>query len=85
VYPQRAAERFRGRLYISTSEREDDTFLREFAARPVRFQEVRVVESLFRQPLSDLVAACAPTLRRLQVLAPSRGALILTTLILTPG
>ena len=78
VYPQRAAERFRGRLYISSSEPEGDTFLREFAARPIRFQEIRIVESLFRQPLSDLVAACAPTLKRLQVLAPSRGVWILT-------
>jgi len=79
VYPQRAAERFRGRLYISSSEVEDETFLREFAARPVRFQEVRVTESLFHRPLCDLVAVCAPTLRRLQVLGPSRGVWILTT------
>jgi len=79
VYPQRAAERFRGRLYISSGEGEEDNFLREFATRPIRFQEVRVVESPFRQPLSDLLAACAPTLRRLQVLAPSRGVWILTT------
>ena len=79
VYPQRAAERFRGRLYINSSERADDNFLREFAARPVRFQEVRLAECSFRQPLCDLVAACAPTLRRLQVLAPSRGVCILTT------
>ncbi|KAF9653753.1 hypothetical protein BDM02DRAFT_3257798 [Thelephora ganbajun] len=72
VYPEKAVERFRGRLYITTREREDDVFLKELAARPVRFQEVRVVESPFRQPLCDLVAACAPTLKRLQVLAPSR-------------
>ena len=73
MYPEGAAERFRGRLYISSREREDDIFLQELAARPVCFQEVRVAESPFRQPLCDLVAACAPTLRRLQILAPSRG------------
>jgi len=73
AYPQRAVERLRGRLYIGGSEREGDTFLREFATRPIRFQEVRVAECLFRQPLSDVVAVCAPTLKRLQVLAPSRS------------
>lgn len=73
VYPEKAAERFRGRLYVNSREREDDVFLKELAARPVRFQEVRVVESPFRQPICDLVAACTPTLRRLQILAPSRG------------
>jgi hypothetical protein len=73
AYPERAAERFRGRLYINSRERDDDLFLREFAARPVRFQEVRIAESPFRQQLCDLVAACTPTLRRLQILAPSRG------------
>jgi hypothetical protein len=78
MYPEKAAERFRGRLYINSREREDDIFLRELAARPVSFQEVRVADSPFRQPLCDLVAACAPTLRRLQVLAPSRGIYILT-------
>lgn len=72
-YPARAVERFRGRLYINSCEREEDVFLREFAARQIRFQEVRIAESPFRQPLCDLVAACAPTLKRLQVLAPSRG------------
>ena len=73
AYPERAAERFRGRLYINSREREDDVFLRGLTARPIQFQEVRVAESPFRQPLCDLVAACAPTLKRLQVLAPSRG------------
>lgn len=84
-YPERAAERFRGRLYIISREREDDVFLRELAARPIRFQEVRVVESPFRQPLCDLVATCAPTLRRLQVLAPSRGKQDQTTDMLPTG
>jgi len=73
VYLERAAERFRGRLYINSQERENDVFLKGLAACPVRFQEVRVAESPFRQPLCDLVAACAPTLKRLQVLAPMRG------------
>ena len=73
TYPERTAERFRGRLYIHNCEREGDVFLRELAARSIQFQEVRVAESPFRQPLCDLVAACAPTLKRLQVLAPSRG------------
>ena len=73
VYPEKAAERFRGRLYINSCEREEDVFLRGLAARQIQFQEVRIAESPFRQPLCDLVAACAPTLRRLQVLAPSRG------------
>lgn len=79
VYPEKAPERFHGRLYINSREREDDIFLRELAARSIRFQEVRVAESPFRQPLCDLLATCAPTLRRLQVLAPSRGTRILTT------
>ena len=73
AYPERAEERFRGRLYIASCEREDDDFLRGLTARPIQFQEVRVAESPFRQPLCDLIAACAPTLKRLQVLAPSRG------------
>lgn len=73
LYAERAAIRFRGRLYINSRERSDDIFLRELASRPVQFQEVRVAESPFRQPLCDLIAACAPTLRRLQILAPSRG------------
>lgn len=73
AYPEKAVERFRGRLYIHSREREDDVFLRELATRPVQFQEVRVAKSPFRQPLCDLVAACAPTIRRLQILAPSRG------------
>ena len=81
VYPERTAELFRGRLYINSREREDDIFLRELATRPVQFQEVRIAESPFRQPLCDLIAACAPTLRRLQILAPSRGTKILTTRI----
>ena len=80
IYPARSAERFRGRLYIDGNEREDDTFLRELTARSVYFQEVRTAYSPFRQPLCELVAACAPTLRRLQILAPSRGALIPTYL-----
>jgi len=78
VYPEKAPDRFRGRLYIRTSERKDDIFLWGLAARFVQFQEVRVTESTFRQPLCDLLAMCAPTLRRLQVLAPSRGTRILT-------
>lgn len=73
TYPTKAVERFRGRLYINNCEREEDVFLKELAARQIRFQEVRIAESPFRQPLCDLVAACAPTLKRLQVLAPSRG------------
>lgn len=73
IYPARAAERFRGRLYINSHEREDDAFLKELTARPVSFQEVRVADSPFRQPLCELIAACTPTLRRLQILAPSRG------------
>lgn len=74
IYPERDAERFRGRLYINSREREDDVFLRELTTRPVCFQEVRVVDSPFRQSLCELVAVCAPALRRLQILAPSRGA-----------
>ena len=81
MYPERTAELFCGRLYINSREREDDIFLRELATRPVQFQEVRIAESPFRQPLCDLIAACAPTLRRLQILAPSRGTKILTTRI----
>lgn len=73
VYPARAVERFRGRLYINSREREDDTFLRELAARPVCFQEVRIADSPFRKPLCELVAACTPSVRQLQILAPSRG------------
>lgn len=73
AYPERATERFRGRLYINSRGREDDAFLREFAARSVQFQEVRIAQSPLRPPLRDLVAACAPTMRRLQILAPSRG------------
>jgi len=72
IYPERAAERFRGRLYINSHEREDDVFLRGLTARSVNFQEVRVVNSPFCKPLCELVAACAPTLTRLQILAPSR-------------
>lgn len=79
MYPERTTERFRGRLYINSREREDDVFLKGLVARPVYFQEVRLTDSPFRQPLCELVAACAPTLRRLQVLAPSRGAQILIT------
>lgn len=85
VYPGRAAERFRGRLYINSREREDDAFLKEFTARPILFEEVRVTESPFRQPLHDLVAACAPTLRRLQLLSPSRGMRILATWVFPAG
>lgn len=73
AYPEQNEERFRGRLYITSCEREDDDFLRGLIVRPIQFQEVRVAESPFRQPLCDLIAACAPTLKRLQVLAPSRG------------
>ena len=73
TYPGRAAERFRGRLSIYSCERGDDIFLRGLAARPVCFQEVRVYGNPFRQPLCDVVAACAPTLRRLQVSAPPTG------------
>lgn len=73
IYPERSAERFRGRLYINSRERDDDIFLRELSARPVHFQEVRIVNSPFRKPLCDLVAACAPNVRRLQILSPSRG------------
>ena len=79
AYPEKAAERFRGRLYIKNPEDEGGDFLRELSARPVQFQEVRVIEGLFRQSLGDLIAACAPTLRRLQILAPSRGMQIRTT------
>lgn len=85
VYPERGTGRFRGRLYIKSCEREEDVFLRELAARPVQFQEVRVVESSFRQPLCDLVTVCAPTLKRLQVLAPSRGMQILTVWVPPTG
>lgn len=81
VYPERTAERFRGRLYINSCEREDDVFLKELAARPMYFQEVRVVDSSFRQPLCELIALCAPALRRLQISTPSRGTRILTTSI----
>lgn len=73
TYPEGAAERFRGRLYINNREREDDLFLRELAVRPLYFQEVRIVNGPFRQPLCDLLVACAPTLRMLQIFAPSRG------------
>jgi hypothetical protein len=73
IYPARAAERFRGRLYINSHEREYDVFLKQLAARQISFQEVRVFDSSFRQPLCELVAACAPTVRWLQILAPSRG------------
>jgi len=85
MYPEKAVERFRGRLYINGRDREDDVFLKGLVARPVRFQEVRLIESPFRQPLCDLVAACAPTLKRLQVLAPMRGMRILAAQTIPAG
>ena len=72
-YPERAAERFRGRLYVNNREREEDLFLRKLTVRPLYFQEVRIANSPFRQPLCDLLTACAPALRMLQVFSPSRG------------